>query len=385
MNKVYADNGSTSFPKAPGVSDAIKNFLDNNGTNINRGGYASSFDVALEVLETRKLLCRLFKFQEPRNVVFTPGITYSLNMLLHGFLEEGDHVITSAMEHNSVMRPLNMLLGYGVTLDVAHCRADGNLDPNEIRNRINKKTKAVVMTHASNVCGTVLPLEEVYEICEKNGVKLILDTAQTAGIIDINMAYVHALAFTCHKGLMAAQGLGGFILRNDTADDIKPIFTGGTGSKSHEITQPNFLPDKFESGTLNLPAIIGLKTSLEYILSEGIRAINEKEVKLTECFLSEMRECDEVEIIGVKGIRGRTGVVSLNFPGKDNAEIAAALDRDYGIMARCGLHCAPAAHKTLGTYPHGTVRFSFGYFNTLDEIGYIARAIRQLIKHDNAF
>jgi len=380
MKKVYADNSATSFPKAPGVSDAIKDFLDNVGCNVNRGGYESSYNAALEILNTRKLLCEMFNFSEPRNVIFTPSVTYSLNMILKGFLKKGDHVITTSMEHNGLMRPLHELSENGVAYDVITCGSDGALDANDIAGLINARTKAVVMMHASNVCGTVLPIYDVSEICARHGIKLIIDAAQTAGVLNIDMAHIDALAFTCHKGLLASQGLGGFIVKSELAEKITPVITGGTGSLSHEIMQPEFLPDKFESGTMNIPAIMGLKKSLEYIKSVGIKTIFEKEIKLAEKFISRMSKFDDVCIVGKKGMLGRIAVVSLNFKNRDNAEIAAALDCDYGIMTRCGLHCAPLAHKTLRTYPHGTVRFSFGHFNTPDEIDYIADSIEEILK-----
>jgi cysteine desulfurase family protein len=379
MRKVYADNGATSFQKAPGVSDAMKDFLDKVGCNVNRGGYESSYNTALEILNTRKLLCEMFNFNEPRNVVFTPGATYSLNMILKGFLKEGDHVVTTSMEHNAVMRALHELAEKGVKYDAVTCGNDGALDANEVIGPINAKTKAVIMTHASNVCGTVLPIYDVSEICAKRGIKLIVDAAQTAGVLDIDMSYMDALAFPCHKGLLASQGLGGFIVKSDLAEKIEPMITGGTGSLSHEITQPGFLPDKFESGTMNIPAIMGLKKSLEYIKSVGVKTIFEKEIKLTERFVSEISKIESVSIVGKKDMTGRTAVVSLDFKNRDNAEIAAALDGNYGIMTRCGLHCAPNAHKTLGTYPRGTVRFSFGHFNTTDEVEYIVASIKELL------
>lgn len=380
IKKVYADNGATSFPKAPGVSDAMKDFLDNVGCNVNRGGYESSYNAALEILNTRKMLCEAFNFNEPRNVVFTAGVTISLNMILKGFLKKGDHVITTSMEHNAVMRPLHELSKNDVVYDVAKCGHDGALDPRDIAGLVNGKTKAVVMTHVSNVCGTVLPIYEVSEICSKRGIKLIVDAAQTAGVLDIDMAHIDALAFPAHKGLLASQGLGVFLVKSEFAERIEPIITGGTGSLSHEIIQPDFMPDKFESGTMNIPAIMGLKKSLEYIKSVGVSAIFQHEIKLTEKFIAEIGKIGGVDVIGKNGTADRTAVISLDFKNRDNAEIAAVLDSDYGIMTRCGLHCAPNAHKTLGTYPHGTVRFSFGHFNTADDIEYIAEAIKGVLK-----
>ena len=379
MKKVYVDNGSTSFPKAPGVSDAVKDYLDNAGYNINRGNYGGSYDVAMEVMEARQLLSDMFHTSNPKGVIFTPSVTYSLNILLRGLLKKGDHVIATSMEHNSVMRPLHLLSKTGVMVDIVPCAADGSLEADDIVPFAKKQTKAVVMLHASNVCGTVLPIESVAEICQNHGISLIVDAAQTAGILEIDASPIDALAFAGHKGLMGPQGIGGFIIKKDFAEEITPLIVGGTGSLSDKKEQPNFLPDKFESGTMNLPGIIGLKKAVEYIRSVGVKAIYEKEMTLASAFISKINGINGVRVIG-KNV-DRVAVVSLDFPNYDNAEIAAALGTKYGIMTRCGLHCAPAAHITLGTFPHGTVRFSFGYFNTMDEVEYIARSIKEILAH----
>ncbi|MCL2504009.1 MAG: aminotransferase class V-fold PLP-dependent enzyme [Coriobacteriia bacterium] len=378
--KVYADNSSTSFPKAPGVSAAIKDFLDNIGCNVNRGGYADAYNVALDILETRQLLASMFHVGDPREVVFTPSTTYSLNMLLHGFLQSGDHIITTSMEHNAVMRPLHALAEKGVSCDVVPCDKNGLLDADSITSAIKKETRAVVMLHASNVCGTVMPIAAVSEICDEHQIRLIVDAAQTAGVIDIDANKIDALAFAGHKGLLGPQGIGGFVIKKEFADEIAPLITGGTGSFSHKTEQPDLLPDKFESGTMNIPAILGLKKAIEYINLVGMESIREKEMLLTSTFISAMKGIKGVNVIGKDDTVGRVAVVSVDFAGNDNAEIAAALDRDYGIMTRCGLHCAPIAHKTMGTYPHGTVRFSFGHLNTMDDVEYIVRSIKAILK-----
>ncbi|MCL2028807.1 MAG: aminotransferase class V-fold PLP-dependent enzyme [Deltaproteobacteria bacterium] len=380
MRKVYADNCSTSFPKAPGVSEAIKNFLDNTGCNVNRGGYADSYGAAMEILEVRQMLADMFQAESPQNVIFTPSLTYSLNMLLLGFLRKNDHVITTSMEHNAVMRPLRALFKNGVSYDLAPCDKNGLLNAADIIPLIRKETKAVVMLHASNVCGTIMPIEAAAEICKKNKLRLIVDAAQTAGILDIDAREIDALAFAGHKGLLGPQGLGGFIIKKDFADEVAPLITGGTGSLSSESEQPDFLPDKFESGTINIPAIFGLKKAIEYINSTGMKTIYAKETALISAFISKVRGIDGVDIIGREDAAERVPVVSLDFAGRDNAVVSAALDGSHGIMARCGLHCAPMAHKTLDTYPHGTVRFSFGHFNTMDDVEYVARSIKEILK-----
>ena len=384
MRKVYADNGSTSFPKAPGVSGAIKDFLDSTGCNLGRSSHAGSYDVSMEILATRQLLADMFGAQSPQEVIFTPSVTYALNMLLGGLLKNGDHAITTSMEHNAVMRPLHALSKMGVSYDIAPCAKDGSLSADNIIPLIRKETKAVIMTHASNVCGTIMPVRAVAEICKKQGIKLIVDAAQTAGVLEIGMDTADALAFAGHKGLLAAQGLGGFVIKKGFAEQITPLITGGTGSLSHEIEHPNFLPDKFEPGTINIPAIIGLKKALEYIAQTGINVIHDKQMRLALDFMSKLGGVDGAAIIGKQDADGRTAVVSVDFPGRDNARIAHLLESDYGIITRCGLHCAPIAHKTLGTYPGGTVRFSFGHLNEADEVDYIARSISEILKSGDA-
>ncbi|MDR2719322.1 MAG: aminotransferase class V-fold PLP-dependent enzyme [Nitrososphaerota archaeon] len=380
MRKVYVDNGSTSFPKAPGVSDVMKAFLDNTGCNINRGGYADSYDIAMEVLDARQLIAEMFHTQNPQEVIFTPSGTYSLNMLLQGFLVKGDHVITTAMEHNAVMRPLHALSKNGVTYSVVPCSKTGLLTADDVIPFIKKETKAIVMIHASNVCGTIMPIKAVSEICKKYGLCLIVDAVQTAGVLDINACDVDALVFTGHKGLLGPQGIGGFVIKKEFANKVAPLITGGTGSLSDEIEQPGFLPDKFEAGTLNVPAILGLKKAIEYVSLTGIKTIFAKEQNLASVFISEISCIDGVNVIGKEDSVDSVATVSLDFVGKDNAAFAYALDSSYGIMTRCGLHCAPFAHRTLGTYPHGTVRFSFGHFNTLDDVYYIVQSIRELVR-----
>jgi len=392
MKKVYVDNSATSFPKAPGVSDAIKEFIDKTGCNVNRGGYNDSYNISMEILEARQLISDMFHTGNPQEVIFTPSVTHSLNILLHGYLKKGDHVLTSSMEHNSVMRPLHALSKKGVSYDVINCNEnDGSLDIESIKHLIKKNTKAAIMTHASNVCGTVMPIDKISDVCQKNGIRLIVDAAQTAGVLDIDARKIDALAFTGHKGLLGPQGIGGFVIKKDFAREITPLITGGTGSLSDVVEQPDMLPDKFESGTINIPGILGLKKAVEYVTSVGINKIYEKEMELTSKFLSEVQNISEIRIIGKREVNGtglrlgdsydevsRVAVVSLDFPGKDNATIAASLDENFGIMTRCGLHCAPAAHKTLKTYPHGTVRFSFGYFNTMEDVEYIIQSIKEI-------
>lgn len=382
MNGVYLDNGATSFPKAPGVAESVANYLTNIGCNINRGAYNTSFMAEDVVYETRELLCQLFNYSKPENVVFTKNITESLNVLIKGLCKKGDHIIVSSMEHNAVMRPLNALGNIGVEYTKVKCSEEGELNSLDILKYIKRNTKAVIMTHASNVCGTILNLEEVGKICSEKGIIFIIDTAQTAGFLTVDFKSLNAdaIAFTGHKGLLGPQGIGGFIINNKLAKGMSTFIEGGTGSLSEKEIQPEYMPDKFEAGTINIPGIFGLNAALKYILKEGINAIREKELFLLERFLNKISDIEEAKLIGKKVIEGRTALVSLDFPDHDNAEVSYRLYKEFGIMTRCGLHCAPSAHKTLNTFPNGTVRFSFSHFNTYEEVEYVVNSIKKLVK-----
>ncbi len=380
MERIYLDNASTSFPKAPGVAEAVYHYISDCGCNINRGGYDEAYQAEETVLHTRQLLTELFHGPDCRNVVFTRNITESLNVLLKGFLKPGDHVLVSAMEHNAVMRPLTQLQAQGVTFDRIPCAPDGTLDTAAMEGLLRPDTRAVVMLHASNICGTVLPAGEVGAFCHAHGLKFILDTAQTAGVLPIDMEAMHidALAFTGHKGLLGPQGIGGFILRPDMVPLVEPLIAGGTGSVSHEERMPSFMPDKFEAGTMNLPGIMGLHEALCWLKGETIDAVRVHELALTERFLTGAEEIPNLRVIGRKGMEGRVGVVSVLPENVDPALVADALGQEYGIMVRVGLHCAPNAHRTLGTYPTGTIRFSFGWHNTPRQVDTALSALREL-------
>lgn len=279
MKRVYLDNGSTSFPKAPGVGEAMRRYCEDIGVNIGRGGYEEAYSAADVILETREKLCELFGFDKPENVVFTSGITASINMVLKGFLRPGDHVLASSVEHNAVIRPLRQLEQTGVEVTLIPCNTDGRLYANTISRYLKPNSKAVVMTHASNVCGTILPIREVAKVCQEYGVRLIVDCAQTGGVLRINMKEwgIDALAFAGHKGLLGPQGTGGFIIKDDFACELTPLISGGTGSISHLETVPDFMPDRFESGTQNLPGLFGLNAAIRYLTSIGTEKIYQRD------------------------------------------------------------------------------------------------------------
>lgn len=381
MKRIYLDNAATSYPKPPGLGDAVKHFIEDVGENVNRSGYDSM--VAEEIVfETREMLAELFNFPTPENVIFTLNITYGLNFLLKGILQAGDHVVVSSMEHNAVMRPLMQLADQGVELSRVTCDEEGMLDVENLVQHIKQNTKMVVLTHASNVSGTILPIEQIGSICKEKGLLFVVDTAQTAGVLDIDFQRLKtdALAFTGHKGLLGPQGIGGFLISQKMAEQMTALVSGGTGSLSEYEEVPPYLPDKLEPGTPNLPGIYGLNEALRYLKEVGLDSIKEKESQLAACLLEGLATMERVRIVGPKEIQGRMAVVSADFLGYDNAQVAYYIQKHHGIRTRCGLHCAPAAHKTLGTFPQGTVRFSPGHFNTKTEMKKTLSAISEALK-----
>lgn len=382
MKTIYLDNGATSFPKAPGVSAAMTHYLDDIGANINRGTYQPAIDASLTVLETRAKLASLFHLGGKENhVVFTPGATEGLNLILRGFLHPGDHVIVSSLEHNAVMRPLSDLTDRGVTFSRIPANRDGVTDPRELLPLIRPETRLVLVSHASNVSGTLFPLEEVSRLCYARGLPLAVDGAQTAGHfpIDFDALHLAALCVPGHKGLLGPQGIGAVLLAPEFARQLSPIVTGGTGSASDSERQPPYLPDKFESGTQNLPGIFGLHAALAFVESQGVDALRRRESELTGMLLDALQDLP-LRVAGPMDPARRVGVVSLDFPEQDNAAMAFRLESEFGILTRCGLHCAPNAHKTLGTFPQGTVRLSIGHATTEEELAAAVNAIRTVCR-----
>ena len=384
-DRIYFDQASTSFPKAPGVAKAMYAYLTSLGTNVNRGCYEDAYAAEETVFNTRKLLAQLFHFPLTKNVILTGNITQSLNMLLKGLLRPGDHVLVSSMEHNAVMRPLVQLSRDGISFDRIPCRRDGTMILEQAEAMIRPSTKAIITLHASNVCGTHMPLAELGDICRRHHLFFLADTAQTAGIFPLDMEQLHidGLAFTGHKGLRGPQGTGGFLISGQLADQMEPLISGGTGSVSHTEEVPSFLPDRFEPGTPNLPGIFGLLAALKELTPLSMEQIRTKELSLTGYFLEKLMELDpsekHIRIIGRKDLSMRSAVVSIQTLDEDMASVAWHLDHDYHIMTRVGLHCAPNAHKTLGTDPAGTIRFSFGPQNTNNEIDFCIRALKEIL------
>lgn len=378
METVYLDNAATSFPKPPQVPRQMARYLEEVGATVNRSVYGAAQAAGMVELRLRQRLCRLFHFGPVTHAVLTPGNTWGLNLMLAGFLRPGDHCVVSSMEHNAVMRPLQSLAKQGVTFTRVQCDAVGRLEPKDVERALRPDTRLVVLAHGSNVSGTVQDAAAVGEICRRYGVPFCLDGAQTAGHlpVDFSALGLSALSVPGHKGLLGPAGIGALLLEPAFAERLTPTVSGGTGSASDSEEIPAYMPDRFEPGTPNVPGIYGLEAALAFLEETGVETVAAHDRALTARFLDGVRSMPHVSVIGPDTVEGRVGVVSLDFPGRDNAEVAEALEREYGILTRCGLHCAPSAHKTLGTFPRGTVRFSWGWFSTENDIDRALEAVR---------
>ena len=377
MRTIYLDNAATSFPKPEGVSSRMKDYMDCVGATINRSVYGAAQDAGLTTLLLREAVGQFFHFPEPpTHVILTPGATAGLNMVIKGLLKPGDHCIVSSMEHNAVMRPLLQL--EGVEYDRIQANREGLINAADVESLIRPNTKLLIMAHGSNVCGAVQDAAAVGEICRKHGIAFALDVAQTAGHIDIDFEGwgLSALVAPGHKGLLGPSGIGVMLLRDDFAKELNPLIAGGTGSASDSEYLPDYLPDRFESGTPNLPGIYGLAASMEFLQAEGLEKLHTHEMTLCKRFMDGIAQIPGAVICGPQGLENRVGVISLDFIGQDNAEVAYRLEMDHGILTRCGLHCAPSAHKSLDTFPRGTVRFSLGFASTEEDVDTALAAIK---------
>jgi cysteine desulfurase family protein len=380
---IYLDNAATTFPKPPTVYTSMMNYMMNIGTNPGRGVSSASLEGNKVVLNCRYALMDFFNFDKAQNVIFTPNITTSLNTLIKSSVQKGWHVITSSMDHNATLRPLTSLAEKGtIELDIVRCSKEGLLNIDDFINAIKPNTKLVVLSHASNIIGSIQPLEAVGKICKDKGIFFIIDAAQTAGVVPLDFYKLNcnALAFTGHKSLLGPQGIGGFLIDDALNECCSAFIEGGTGSLSSSIIQPDFLPDKFESGTLNAPGIAGLLESINFINSEGIDSIRAQEDYLSNHLIQGLLNIPSIDVYGFKDVSKRTAAISINSTKIDNSELGFILDSEYGITTRTGLHCAPLAHETIGTYPIGTLRFGIGPFNDIKDINYTLATLNTVIR-----
>ena len=383
VKMIYFDNAATSWPKPPGVSEAMVHFIEAVGANPGRAAHRLALESGRIVYRAREAVCELFHAPDPLRLVWCKNVTEALNLALLGLLRPGDHVVTSSMEHNSLMRPLRALERSGVQVTVVGCSPQGILDPAGVEAAIRANTRLVAVNHASNVVGTLLPVAEVGTICRARGLLLLVDAAQTGGAypVDVEADRIDLLGFTGHKSLGGPMGTGGLIVgaRVDETQ-IEPLLRGGTGSRSELEIQPEFLPDMCESGTPNVVGLAGLEVGVRWVLERGVDAIRAHEVALTQALIEGLRAIPGVTVYGTLDPKRQTATVSFNIAGLAPSDVGLSLDDEYGILCRVGLHCSPAAHRTLGTFPAGTVRFGLSAFNTTGEVHQAVDAVRRLAK-----
>ncbi|MEG6584423.1 aminotransferase class V-fold PLP-dependent enzyme [Dendrosporobacter sp. 1207_IL3150] len=375
---IYVDNAATTWPKPDCVYKAVDECLRSVAGNPGRGGHGASRQATHILYEAREELAGLFGFKNPTQLVFTQNATEALNLALLGTISPGDRVLTTSMEHNAVARPLRYLETKGVEVLILEADCEGKINLNRMEEILQSGVKTLVLSHSSNVNGAIVPLHAIGALTKKYQTTLIVDVAQTAGIEYVNVAEMNIsmLAFSGHKGLFGPQGTGGLYIKEDIL--INPLRYGGTGSLSESDLQPEFLPDRLESGTANTPGIAGLLAGVRFIKSIGQNVIKQKEAELTNILIKGLSQIENVKVYGPTSEQNRTAVVSCLIGSNDSGAIAYRMDRDYGIACRGGLHCAPWAHNTIGTINTGTIRFSPGFFNSTEDIAQVLEAVRSL-------
>ena len=379
---IYLDNGATTFPKPKVVTDKIMECYLGYAGNPGRSGHKLAMKMDLEIYETREKICKLINGTEVLNVIFTFNATDSLNLAIKGVLEEGDHVITTSMEHNSVLRPLNQLRKEGkIELSIVYADDKGYIDPQKIFEALTPNTKMIVTTHMSNVFGTIVDIKAIGDFCKENNILYLVDASQSIGVLDIDVQdmNIDLLAFPGHKALFGPMGTGALYIKEGII--VKPLKEGGTGSYSHSIDQPDLYPDSLESGTPNGVGIIALGKGIDFINEVGLENIRNHEMSLKNHFIELLKDNEDVILYGTLDDR-QGAVVSLNVKDMDSSEISYILSDEFDIYTRPGFHCAPLAHKTMGTEELGAIRFSFGYYNTLEEIDKTVEALLNIIERN---
>ncbi len=376
---IYLDNAATSLPKPPEVVEAVAEALLRAG-NPGRSGHSLSFESMRDIFETREVIAELIGCSESKRIIFTSNATVALNLAIKGLLRERYHVITTVMEHNSVLRPLSSMAHRGVEITYVEADPRGNIDPYDVKRSFKKNTRLVAMIHASNVTGTVYDIAEVGAECRRREVPFLVDASQTAGAveIDVKAMNIDLLAASGHKALFGPQGTG-FLYVGENVE-VRPLFEGGTGSRSENDRQPDFLPDRLEAGTPNSVGLAGLRRGAEYVRNRGVEKIMAHESELLDLFLKGVKGIDRLRVYGSAEGGEQLGVLLFNVEGMDPGELSMQLDEDYGILVRSGLHCAPSAHRAIGTFPEGGARISFSALNTLEEAEKAVAAIREICK-----
>ena len=380
---IYLDNAATTWPKPGCVLDAMLRCMREVGANPGRSGHRLAVEAERIRFDAREALAQMFHVRDPLRVIFTLNATAALNLVMRGLLAPGDHAVTTSMEHNSVMRPLRALEGQGVILSVVPCQQDGTLKLETLAEHLRPETRLIAVNHASNVCGTVLPVREIGELARRRGIVFLVDAAQTAGCwpLDMEADYIDLLAFSGHKELLGPTGTGGLVLRDGfELDSLPPLLWGGTGSRSEQETQPDFLPDKYESGTPNLVGLAGLDAGVRHILEWGLEQARAQAQKSAEQLIAGLGAIPGVRVLGTRDPVRQTATVSFTVEGLSASDVASALDDEFDIMCRPGLQCAPVAHRTLGTFPAGSVRLAPGPFTTEEEIEQALVAVAKVVR-----
>ncbi|WP_169084694.1 aminotransferase class V-fold PLP-dependent enzyme [Paenibacillus sp. PL91] len=376
---IYLDHAATSWPKPPAVTEAVVNAMLNDAANPGRGSHAMAVRASRVLFETRKQLAKLFNIKNPNDIAFASNTTMALNMAIKGWLKPGDHVIATSVEHNSVRRPL-YYLEQTIGIEVTYVESDerGNLNIDDVAQAIRPHTTLVVVNHSSNLLGTIMPVADIAELTRKHGIKLLVDAAQSAGIIpvDVKAMGIHMLAFPGHKGLLGPQGTGGLYI--DPELELVPLLHGGTGSQSEALEQPQVRPDRYEAGTQNTPGLAGLKAGVQYVLNETVQHIHTKEWALTQRLIHGLMPVKGVKLLGPELGENRTGIVAFNLQNVDPSELSFILDQHYQIAVRAGFHCTPLAHASAGTTATGAIRASVGVFTTDMEIDALTDAIKEI-------
>lgn len=374
---IYLDNAATSFPKPREVYEEVLKCMENYAANPGRGSHDMSIKASVKIMEARQEISEFFNIPNALNLVFTSNATEGLNIAIKGMLKKRDHVISTVIEHNSVLRPLNYLCKSGVQFTLLGVNKYGYIDINNLKKEIRHNTKVIVINHASNVLGTIQNIREIGRISKEHGITFIVDASQSAGVlsIDVQRDSIDLLAFPGHKGLLGPQGTGGLYIREGI--NLNNFKDGGTGSNSNSMTQPDFLPDKFESGTLNSPGIAGLCEGVKFIKRVGRRNIQKHEESLVEYLLKELKKLSYIKVYGPQYSENRVAVVSINVEGIDSSQVGYMLNKK-GIAVRTGYHCAPLIHGIMGTMSKGTVRISPGYFNNFENIESIIDALKRI-------
>ena len=376
---IYLDNAATSFPKPEPVYQAVVHAMRQVGASPGRGDYRNSLEAARIMFQAREAAAGLFSIDDSSRIIFTHNATAALNLALHGTLVQGDHVITTSMEHNSLLRPLHALRREGVEVTVIQAEMDGIVDPDNIRRAIRTNTRLIAVCHISNVCGAIQPIARIAKLCHEAGTMFLVDAAQSAGFADIDVKSIgiDLLAAPGHKGLLGPPGTGLLYVAPDV--QLKPILEGGTGTNSTSEEQPLTMPEGFETGTHNLPGIAGLKAGIDFLLANGVDNISRHELDLIDEAEFQLDRVPGLTIYVPKDRMLRGAVLSFSVAGIDASMLAAELDRNYDIAVRAGLHCAPEAHRTIGTFPGGTIRLSPGWSTTSEDISFFSDAVKQCV------